>query len=373
MIQFIIYQISKFRLLFYKYKIFKTHSFNIPIISVGNIESGGTGKTPMVDWLIKTLEAENKKICVITRGYGRQSNKTIVVDQNKKYALNEIGDEPFSLLKENPNLSMVIGSNKIKSIQLAIDKLDVDIIILDDGFQSLYIKRDLDIVMINVNNFSKKINREPISSLSRADIVIFKPDWPHTTTKPDMITNDTIEKDLEWASKIDWDNAWSWTEQNRMVNIIKKISKKSMPCIQAYASVVIHSEDHAAFEDITEPIIAVCGIADPISFQHTLAKKNINVVQCLEYSDHHIYTNDDMKNINQTMSHHNIKSIITTTKDYHKIKIINTHKIKIYIVNIKFDFQSDLEQGQDPISEFNKLDNESMLLEKINKAIFHVS
>ena len=77
---FILHLLSKLRLLLYRYKILKTHSVDVPIISVGNIEHGGTGKTPMIAWLIKELQLKNKKICVVTRGYGRNNSETIVIN-----------------------------------------------------------------------------------------------------------------------------------------------------------------------------------------------------------------------------------------------------------------------------------------------------
>ena len=126
----------------------------MPIISVGNIEHGGTGKTPMIAWLIKELQLKNKKICVVTRGYGRNNSETIVINHDKQYTVDEIGDEPYALLKEFPNMPMVISNNKIEAINVIINNQKPDIILLDDGFQSIYIKRDLDIVMVN----QKKIN-----------------------------------------------------------------------------------------------------------------------------------------------------------------------------------------------------------------------
>ena len=178
---FIIHQLSRLRLLLYKCKILKTHSFDIPIISVGNIEHGGTGKTPMVAWLVEhlTCEGYNKKVCVISRGYGRKSNQTIIVNNEKKYTIDEIGDEPFTLINENaenPNISMVISNNKVEAINIAIRTLNIDVIILDDGFQSIYIKRNLDIVMVN-NTQKKNMNltREPFLALRRADVIIEKP------------------------------------------------------------------------------------------------------------------------------------------------------------------------------------------------------
>ena len=173
-LMFIFHQLSRLRLLLYKYKFLKVHSFNIPVISVGNIEYGGTGKTPMVAWLIKELQLRNKKACVITRGYGRSTSTTIVVNNKKKYSVDEIGDEPFMLLKENPNIFMVISNDKVNAINIAIDELGVDVVVLDDGFQSVYIKRDLDIVMGGAIPTNIK-TREPLINISRADIVILKP------------------------------------------------------------------------------------------------------------------------------------------------------------------------------------------------------
>jgi len=316
MIQFFINQISRLRFLLYKYKIFKTHTFKVPIISVGNIESGGTGKTPMVSSLIKILESKNKKVCVISRGYGRKSNQTIIIDHNKKYTLNEVGDEPFALLKENPNISMVIGDNKIKAIKMAIKKINIDVIILDDGFQSLYIKRDLDIVMVAHN---KQFSREPYSALRRADAIITKPISGLTRDIKSLLIKNNLD-DLK------------------------------IPLFYPRAIITLEDNQGGIDVEIMGPSIGVCGIAGPNSFREALLTdkdddykiyrsnlEKIIIKKILTYKDHHNYSENDMKHIYENMQEYGCKSIITTTKDYDKLVKLNIKNIKIYKLKFEYD------------------------------------
>ena len=123
----------------YKLNIISKQSFDVPVVSIGNIAMGGTGKTPMVVWLCQELMSSNIRPCIITRGYKRKSSDMIIVSQNEKnnYIVDDLGDEPFDLLKKLPGVSMVVHKNKSEAIKTATDVLDVDVIILDDGFQSL--------------------------------------------------------------------------------------------------------------------------------------------------------------------------------------------------------------------------------------------
>ena len=174
-IQFIFYVVAEIRIKLFQNKILKTHTFEIQIISIGNIAMGGTGKTPMTSWLVEYLQSIGKKPCIVTRGYNRVNNKMIIVNSREKkpYSVQDLGDEPFSLWKKHLDISMVVGKNKIKAIDSVVKLLDCDVVILDDGFQSLYIKRDLDIVMINAQQ-PKSLMREKLSNLKRSDIVVFK-------------------------------------------------------------------------------------------------------------------------------------------------------------------------------------------------------
>ena len=296
----------------------------------------------MVALLVKKLELKDKKVCVISRGYGRKSNKTIVVDNKKEYPLNEIGDEPFTLLREHPNLSMVISNNKIEAINMAIDKLDINVIILDDGFQSLYIKRDLDIVMTAPKGYCiNSITREPSSALRRADAIIEK----------------SIIK--------------SGGDQNKFFCNLK-LDNLLVPLFRAMGFFTLEDGLGVVIgEKKLGSMIGVCGIANPNSFKETLspggAMENIPVKKILTYKDHHNYSEKDMQHIYKKMEKHDCKSIITTTKDYYKLIKLNKENIKIY--KLKFEF--DLNLFEDAMLELNKENNPSggLLGQLLDRAI----
>ena len=306
-IKLIIHSISKLRFKLYGWGILKSYSFDVPVISVGNISMGGTGKTPMVDWIVNQLLLHNKRPCVITRGYNRKSNKMIIINNNENntYTLNQIGDEPFALLKEYPNVSMVVSNNKIAAINIAIDKLNVDVIVLDDGFQSLYIKRDLDVVMINVND-KNIITRESLSSVGRSDVVVFKPF-----------------------------DGLSSKNYNKILNKIK-----GYKILKVAAQALFSIEGVNPLNDMkkTEPMVAVCGIGDSGSFKKSLINNNMIIKELVSYGDHHNYTAGDMKFIYDKMIKNDCQTIITTTKDYYKLSALNKRNKKIIMLKIKFEF-----------------------------------
>jgi tetraacyldisaccharide 4'-kinase len=272
---------------------------------------GGTGKTPMSLWLFNELILKHKKPCIITRGYGRLSKKLIIVNSNKtNYTADQIGDEPLMMLKSNKDMKMVIYNNKIKAIEAAINNLDVDIIILDDGFQSLYVDRDIDVVMINATQqknayrlFPVGLAREPIANIRRANMVI---------TNRGIINSDINDFCI--------DNNINTSEADNIFQIIGEDNK------------VIDS-----FENLHS--IAVCGIADPQSFLKALKNYKINVITEFIVADHYYYTARDINHIYQSMDENRCNTIITTWKDYCKIHPLNIKNKKIIILDMKLKIE----------------------------------
>ena len=298
------------RSLLYKYKILKSYDFNIPIISIGNITMGGTGKTPMTMWLFNELVKINKNPCIITRGYNRKSKKYIIIDKrNTKYTSQEIGDEPLMILNRNQDIQMVVGNNKIKAIKMAIKNLNIDTIILDDGFQSQYINRDFDIVMINTKEDQKNYNllpmgnaREPIKNINRANVVI--------------------------ANKGNIDSHIQNICTDNNINII--------PAQNIFSIMDSNSKIIDNFKAIRG--IAVCGIADSKSFLNTLNNYQIDIPVQFIKKDHYNYKRDDLSKIYMIMEKNNCNTIITTWKDYYKIDYLNINKKKIIILNMEINF-----------------------------------
>ena len=172
----------RLRALFYEIGIFRVKRLPLPVISVGNITMGGTGKTPTVILIARELMARGKRVAVLTRGYGGSlEGETRIVSDGEKLFLSpaEAGDEPCLLASSLPGLMVVMGSDRYRAGCLALKELSPDCFILDDGFQHQRLGRDLDILLLDgtapFNNgwtLPAGFLREPISAVSRADLVI---------------------------------------------------------------------------------------------------------------------------------------------------------------------------------------------------------
>ncbi|MGC8604083.1 MAG: tetraacyldisaccharide 4'-kinase, partial [Desulfomonilaceae bacterium] len=164
----------------------------IPVISVGNIAMGGTGKTPFVMYLVQRLVERGLKPCVISRGYrGSYATDYVVVSDGlsivPKVDVKLVGDEPFlmatNLMDKAP---LVVGKDRLKCIEFVHNNFSCDLAVLDDGFQHLKLKRDLDIVLLSGREdrmFPVGILREPISAITRADIIIMAADQEFMSKK----------------------------------------------------------------------------------------------------------------------------------------------------------------------------------------------
>jgi tetraacyldisaccharide 4'-kinase len=159
-----------------------SHSLGRPVISVGNLTVGGTGKTPAVAMLAKYFIARGKRVAVLSRGYGGSIRGEAVVSDGETLFLTaaEAGDEPFLLASSIPGLMAVVGANRFRAGILALERLAPDIFILDDGFQHLRLTRTLDILLLdsrrpfgNGRTLPAGLLREPRPAAERADIIIY--------------------------------------------------------------------------------------------------------------------------------------------------------------------------------------------------------
>ena len=154
---------------------------NVFVIGVGNISAGGSGKTPFVKLLSKRLETKNLKPCIVSRGYKKKSPGEIIINGNNIDSLvaQNVGDEPFMLAKELPHLSVYVG-NKLKNIKQIDRKKIFSHAIIDDGYQTFSIKKDYNVLLIDLSVSLKKYRllpvgflREPLSEIKRANLIVF--------------------------------------------------------------------------------------------------------------------------------------------------------------------------------------------------------
>src|SRR2546421_6162984 len=183
--------LTRARLAAYQRGLFSVSKLPVPVVSVGNLTTGGTGKTPLVEWVCRKIAdlrlhggtREGKEICVLTRGYGRSDPKAQVVVSNGAELLageREAGDEPYLLAKNLVGTAAVISnSDRVAAGRWAIEKWTTEVLVLDDGFQHLRLSRDLDIVTVDATNpwgggslLPYGRLRESPRGLSRADCVV---------------------------------------------------------------------------------------------------------------------------------------------------------------------------------------------------------
>jgi len=183
------------RNLLYDWGVFKTHFVKTPVISVGNISTGGSGKTILVQALVEHFLSINKEPAVLSRGYGRSSKGLLVVaDKNDlKASLQASGDEPFLVANNFPGVPVVVSENRVRGAQFLEDSFAPDVIILDDGFQHRRLHRDLDILIIDFQLSQKQHLlpwgnlRESTKNISRAGLFLFSKSGLQNNPEKDLV------------------------------------------------------------------------------------------------------------------------------------------------------------------------------------------
>ena len=320
------------------------YTFSVPIISVGNIVLGGTGKTPFVYYLAQLLTNHGISHAVVSRGYQKKSTGTCLVhDGRKKVSLSpeECGDEPFLLASKLSHTPIITDNNKARGIRYAIKHLNPQIILLDDGFQSHYIDKQLEFVLFNILNTNQDLKlfpfgklREDISSIARADLVVF--------TKQNLKESKSIggaDSILPIIKEKNIPYVYSKT---------KSFLTKYLPSVDGHYK---HSIPSQSISD-KHRLFSCCGIGDPLSFKKTSQPFSNSVMKHVSFQDHYSYQKNELKLLNccQTL-HKKIKltGILTTSKDFVKIRALNgpfldwcyRNNFCFFVLDIKMSFIKD--------------------------------
>ena len=309
--------VTRTRLSLYRRGTFHSTKLDRPVISVGNITTGGTGKTPLVEWVARTVASTGKKVCILTRGYGRDNpgRMVFVSDGNAVLAKpSEAGDEPFLLATNLRGVAAVISSaDRVAAGNEAIRQFDTDCFVLDDGFQHLRLARDLNIVTIDATNpwggghlLPYGRLREPVSGLSRADIVII--------TRTDQVNNvDALHAEIRSLTK-------ARIFQSRM---------------RATRVVPLNNSS----ESMTPPVAAFCAVGNPRSFFKQLTDE---VVLEKSFPDHHRYSQNDIDLLIKNATAAGAKSLVTTAKDAVKLRSLS-FSLPCYVLEIEPQIENEPE------------------------------
>lgn len=286
----------RLRATLYRSGILKTARLLRPVVSIGNITVGGTGKTPVTAYIARILLARGFKVAVLSRGYGGSlEGQTCVVSDGAAIMLSagECGDEPYLLASTVPGLMVVIGTDRYAAGQMAMQQLAPDIFLLDDGFQHLRLHRDLNILLMDFSlpfgngwTLPAGILREPSTAVSRADLVIF-------TRAPDGAT---LNRDTEGIP--------GCLSSHTIVDLLPLDSHSPVPFSRCSGHTVL----------------AFAGIADPDSFFAGLRRQGLNLVQTISFPDHVVYNRERCQEIADAVRTSEADLIVTTEKDGVKLK-----------------------------------------------------
>ncbi|WP_306533210.1 tetraacyldisaccharide 4'-kinase [Geobacter sp.] len=286
--------VVRLRALAYAKGIFRVHRLNRPVISVGNLTVGGTGKTPMVALVTRLLMERGKRVAVISRGYGGslEGEMRIVSDGYTVFlTAAEAGDEPVHLATAVPGLMAVIGSDRHAAGRLALEQLNPDVFILDDGFQHLRLHRDLNILLMdcrsplgNGHTLPAGLLREPPSALKRADLVVY----------------------------------------TRCAGVGAPSVHGTVPSCRAGHSLtgveLLPSGDRQPFEKLRgRRGVAFAGIAEPEAFFASLRDKGVDIVATVPFDDHCRYGEPEVARLAETCRTAGADFLITTGKDAVKL------------------------------------------------------
>lgn len=307
--------------------ILKSKSYDMLVISVGNLTVGGTGKTPHTEYLIRLLSGQHR-VAVLSRGYKRKSKGFVLADA--KTPMEQIGDEPYQMKRKfGDEVRVAVDKDRCHGIeQLTLPSMQppVDVVILDDAYQHRYVKPGLNILLMDYHRltyYDKLLPagrlREPCSSIKRADIIIVSK-CPLYITPMDM-------RGIEQSLKVEkWQHLFFSTFRYGDLYPLFSAKKKkgiTMEELKSYKS----------------PILLVSGIASPKQLEYDLAK--INTFSTCSFSDHHQFTERDIKTIE---SQYKGGIIITTEKDATRLLALGAKAFRtdiakaIYVLPVEVDF-----------------------------------
>lgn len=315
----------KARRALYRRGFFSNRRIPAPLISVGNLTMGGTGKTPLVQWIAEQLAAANRRVCILTRGYGRKNPKQRVIVSRGGDVLSDpehAGDEAFLLAERLQGRSAVISdADRGSAAVWAIENLASDVFVLDDGFQNLGLARNLDIVTIDATNpwgnrrlLPAGILREPRGELARADCVVL-------TRVPESNAVQELEREV--------------TELTNGRPIFHSRMK-----IRGLRAVNATHQNISAAETKTFKVAAFCGVGNPESFFAQLRSAGYQLAATEIFRDHHLYTQADIDRVVGESSASGARVLLTTAKDEVKLRSLR-FDLPCYAVEIGIEIEEE--------------------------------
>lgn len=295
------------------------HRVSVPVISVGNLTLGGTGKTPLVKWLARKLQDLGASVALVSRGYGATAGK-----QN---------DEALELAQALPNVPHIQNRDRVAGAQSAIEQFKPDLLLLDDGFQHRRLARDLDIVLLDAlepfgfeHVFPRGTLREPLAGLARAQVVCL--------SRADAISPSIRES---------------------IRRRVADIAPSAIWCELAHVATTLRNAAGSIEQLETargKRIAAFCAIGNPAGFRHTLSTVGCEVVAWREFPDHHIFSAADLDAVEDEARRCIAELVLCTQKDLVKVPRDALGDIPLWAVTIEMKFLAGQASMEDRLQQF---------------------
>lgn len=319
--------LMRLRVALYQRGIISRFRLPVPVVSVGNLTMGGTGKTPMV-LLLARLFGDQRRVAIVSRGYGGRApgSVNLVSDGRQIYLpAREAGDEPRWLADSLPGVAVLTGRRRILVARQAIANLQSELIILDDGFQHLAVERDLDLVLFSARSFLGNgwvcpggPLREPLSALARAD---------------GFVITGVDEASRQVASRF----------RDRLQTRYPKIPV-FLGSYQAVGLRHSHKEGLLPLQAGTAtPVYGFCGVANPDSFRQTLVGSGFQVAGFQSFPDHHPFTVHELEALHRAAIRTGTATLITTEKDFVKVSALGL-AIPIWVLCVSLRMEAGFEE-----------------------------
>jgi tetraacyldisaccharide 4'-kinase len=329
--------VTRARLALYCAGALSIHRLGVPVISVGNITAGGTGKTPLVEWLARAAAREGRRVCVLTRGYGRQEARRRVVVSDGARLLADAqagGDEP-RLLAENllGSAAVVSDADRVAAARWARDALDSNVFILDDGFQHLRVARDLNVVTLDASApwggghlLPRGRLREPPRALARADCIV--------------ITRAELAPDLaKLRAQV------ARLSRGRPIFNARTRTRRIRP-LAAHAAASSLAPDELtrslAPEELPRPLFAFCALGNAQAFFTHARNAGCELSGTRHFADHHAYTQTDVAALASAAAQTGASALVTTAKDAVKL-----HALRVPLPCYVFEIEPVLDEAEE--------------------------
>jgi tetraacyldisaccharide 4'-kinase len=301
----------------YRHGLLASRRLERPVVALGNVTIGGTGKTPAAVLAVETLMAMGHRPAVVSRGYGRHTSGVRVVADTARIRLepDEAGDEPFLLARRLPGVPVVVGSNRYEAASVAVRRFDASAIVLDDGFQHRTLAKDLEIVMARAERpwgngrlLPAGPLREPLSALARADLLVA----------------------VGAASRAG-------------AAAVAQAAARHAPHASLVAAVHVPTEcwDAARMDAVSlatlgaSRVLAFAGIAAPARFVRTLEELGARVADVRTFPDHHWYSAPELAALGRAARSAAADALVTTEKDWVRFRRVVPRDLRVWVLGVR--------------------------------------